>query len=56
MPEALQTLIGIQHEVLKCRRLATKISDPETSRRLYQIADEIEQRARKVDREMCSPE
>jgi hypothetical protein len=42
MAETLQTLIGIQYEFLKCRRLAAEISDPETSRRLYQMADEIE--------------
>jgi hypothetical protein len=36
-PETLQTLIGIQDQVLKCRRLAAEIFDPETSRRLYEL-------------------
>lgn len=55
MAETLQTLIGIQDQVIKCRRLAAEIGDPETSRRLHELADDIEQRARETDRELCSP-
>jgi len=56
MAEILETLIGIQDQVIKCRRLAAEIGDSETSRRLHELADDIEQRAREVDREACSPE
>jgi hypothetical protein len=51
MGENIELLIGIQDQVIKCRRLADKIFDPETARRLGELADEIERRARKVDRE-----
>jgi hypothetical protein len=54
-PDNLKLLIRIQEQVIKCRRLASEIFDGETSRRLYELADEIEQRARDVDREQCSP-
>jgi hypothetical protein len=50
MGESLQTLIGIQDQVLKCRRLATEIFDRETAKRLRKLADELERRAREVDR------
>jgi hypothetical protein len=56
MAENLELLIGIQDQVIKCRRLAAEIGGPETSRRLHQLADEVEQRAREVDRQSCSPE
>jgi hypothetical protein len=36
--------------------LAAEIGDPETARRLRELADEIERRAREVDRAACSPE
>ena len=49
MAENLELLIGIQEQIIRCRRLAAQIFDPETSRRLYELADEIEQRAREVD-------
>jgi hypothetical protein len=49
MAEDLKTLIAIQDWVLKCRRLASETSDPETARQLFQLADKIEQRAREVD-------
>jgi hypothetical protein len=50
MAETLKTLIGIQDQILKRRRLAAQIFDPETARRLFQLANELEQRAREVDR------
>jgi hypothetical protein len=56
MGENLELLIGIQDQVIKCRRLAAEIGDPETARRLHELADDIEQRAREVDRAACSPE
>jgi hypothetical protein len=46
MAETLKTLIGIQDQILKCRRLAAEIFDPETAKRLRKLADELEQRAR----------
>jgi hypothetical protein len=51
MGENIELLIGIQQQVIKCRRLAAEISDPETARRLREMADQIEQRARQVDQE-----
>jgi hypothetical protein len=51
MGENIELLIQIQHQVIQCRRLANEISDPETSRRLHELADEIERRAREVDQE-----
>jgi hypothetical protein len=49
MAENIELLIGIQDQVIKARQLAAEIGDPETSRRLRKLADEIEQRAREVD-------
>jgi hypothetical protein len=43
--ENIELLIGIQEQAIKCRRLAAEIFDSEVSRRLYALADEIEQRA-----------
>jgi hypothetical protein len=51
MAENLELLIGIQEQIIRCRRLAAQIFDPETSRRLYELADEVERRARDVDTE-----
>jgi hypothetical protein len=42
MAENLELLIGIQEQIIRCRRLAAQIFDPETSRRLYELADEVE--------------
>jgi len=42
-------LSGVWMQVLHCRRLAAEISDPEISRRLQALADEIERGAREVD-------
>jgi hypothetical protein len=55
MTEDIQLLANIQDQVIKCRRLAAEISDPETSRRLYELVDDVERRAREADRELCSP-
>jgi hypothetical protein len=49
--ESLELLIQLQGQLIKCRKLAAEISDPATSRRLYQLADDIERLAREVDRE-----
>ena len=49
MAENIELLIAIQEQVIQGRRLAAQIFDPETSRRLYELADEIERRAREVD-------
>jgi hypothetical protein len=51
MAEVLQTLIAIQDRILKCRRLTSEASDPETARQLFELADKIEQRTREVDAE-----
>jgi len=51
MAENLELLIGIQEQIIRCRRLAAQIFDPETSRRHYELADEVEWRARDVDTE-----
>jgi hypothetical protein len=48
MAENLELLIDIQDQIIKCRSLAAKIFDPETSRRLYELADEVERRAREA--------
>jgi hypothetical protein len=51
MAEDLQTLIAIQDWVLKCRRLAAQMPDPEIARQLLLLADRVERRAREVDAE-----
>jgi len=40
--------IVLANERSPCRCLAAQIFDPETSRRLYELADEIKRRAREV--------
>jgi hypothetical protein len=49
--ENIELLIGIQDQVIKCRRLAAELSDPQTARFLRELADEVERRAREVDRD-----
>lgn len=56
MAETLQTLIAIQNQIIQCRRFAAEVHDPEASRILYKLADDIERQAREVDRQSCSPE
>jgi len=51
MAENIELLIQIQDQIIKCRSLAASIDDKKTARLLYDLADEIEQRAREVDRE-----
>jgi hypothetical protein len=55
MAESLETLIGIQEQIIQCRKFAAEVRDPEASRILYKLADDIEQQAREVDRRACSP-
>jgi hypothetical protein len=50
----IRMLADLQDQIIKCRRFASETSNPEQSRRLYQIANDIEQRARELDREYCS--
>lgn len=49
MDENLESLIRIQNQVIQCRKLAAEIAGPEASRLLRELADDIEQRARKID-------
>jgi hypothetical protein len=45
----LKYLIRMQGQVAQARRLATEVPDPETRRRLSELADEIERQAREFD-------
>jgi hypothetical protein len=56
MAETIETLIGIQGQVIQCRRFAAETTDPLAARILYELADDLEQQAREVDRRACSPE
>jgi hypothetical protein len=47
----LQTLVAIQEHVLRWRRLAAEVTSPQTARRLRDLADEMEVRARELDRQ-----
>ena len=47
----LQTLVAIQEHVLRWRRLAAEVTNPQTARRLRDLADEMEVRARELDRQ-----
>jgi hypothetical protein len=55
MGENIELLIAIQDQVIRARRLAAEIFDSETARRLHELADEVERRAKEVDRQACSP-
>ncbi len=46
----IQTLVAIQEHVLRWRRLAAEVTNPQTARRLRDLADEMELRARELDR------
>jgi hypothetical protein len=49
-PDSLELLIGIQTSVLEYRRIAASGRyDKKTSRQILQLADEVEQQARKLD-------
>jgi hypothetical protein len=50
MAENIELLIQIQEQIIQCRRLAASVHDPKTARLLYDLANEIEQRAREADR------
>jgi hypothetical protein len=52
----LDHLIGVQAQIIRCRRLADETPDRAMARRFYQLADNLEQRVREVDRALCSPE
>jgi len=47
----IQTLVAIQEHVLRWRRLAAEVTNPQTARRLRELADEMEVRARELDRQ-----
>jgi hypothetical protein len=42
-------LIQLQEQLIKARKLAAEIGDAELARRLYEIADAVERRARELD-------
>jgi hypothetical protein len=44
----IRMLADLQDQIITCRRFASETSNPEQSRRLYQIANDIEQRAREL--------
>jgi hypothetical protein len=46
----LQTLVAIQEHVMRWRRLAAEATNPQTAQRLRDLADEMEVRARELDR------
>jgi hypothetical protein len=52
----LDHLIGVQAQIIRCRRLADENPDRAMALRFYQLADNLEQRVREVDRALCSPE
>jgi hypothetical protein len=52
----LDHLIEVQAQIIRCRRLADKTPDRAMALRFYQLADNLEQRVREVDRALCSPE
>jgi hypothetical protein len=56
MSETLETTDPGQDQIIRCRWFAAEVRDPEASRILYKLADDLEERAREVDREACSPE
>jgi hypothetical protein len=52
----IQTVVAIQEHVLRWRRLAAEVTDPQTARRLRDLADEMEVRARELDRTSITQE
>jgi hypothetical protein len=48
MTNSLKTLTEIQDQIAKCRRMAIEVSDPETSRVLSKLADDLEGYLRRV--------
>ena len=49
----LDHLIGVQAQIISCRRLADENPDRAMALRFYQLADNLEQRVREVDRALC---
>jgi hypothetical protein len=49
MADNIELIVLIQEHVIIARKLAAVIGDRETARRLHELADEIEQRARFID-------
>jgi hypothetical protein len=56
MAETIETLIGIQGQILQCRRFAAEGRDPVSAGILYRLADDLEHQAREIDRRACSPD
>jgi hypothetical protein len=52
MASTIDLLIQIQQQIIITRKFAAETDDAELARRLYEMADVVEQRAREVDREM----
>jgi hypothetical protein len=52
----LDHLIGVQGQIVRCRRLADETLDRAMALRFHQLADHLEQQVREVDRALCSPE
>jgi hypothetical protein len=50
MGENIELPIGIQEQAIKCRRLAAELSDPETARRLRELAAEYIVQASDIER------
>jgi hypothetical protein len=52
MANTIELLIQIQEQIIIARKFAAETDDAELARRLYEMADTVERRAREVDREM----
>ena len=52
----LEHLIGVQDQLIRCRRLADETPDRAMALRFNQLADHLEQSVREVDRALYSPE
>lgn len=55
MAETLAYLVKLQGEIAQARRLAAEFFDPETSRLLLRMADELERRGRELDAQPEEP-
>jgi hypothetical protein len=42
MAETIETLIGIQGQIIECRRYAAEVRDPKAAQVLYRLADDLE--------------
>ena len=52
--DPVEALAGVQAEIIKARRLAAATTDLALRRQLLLLANEIEERARELDREVTS--